>query len=100
MNQEWEDARIFYGIYTALIVVGAIVALIPGLPLFEIFVYVYLLNGILLPVLLVLMLKLANNKRLMGAHVNSWFVNVMGWGLTIVLIVLTAILVATTIFQI
>jgi len=100
VNQEWEDARIFYGIYTALIVVGAIVALIPGLPLFEIFVYVYLLNGILLPVLLVLMLKLANNKRLMGAHVNSWFINAMGWGLTIVLIVLTAILVATTIFPI
>jgi Mn2+/Fe2+ NRAMP family transporter len=51
VNQEWEDARIFYGIYTALIVIGAIVALIPGLPLFEIFVYVYLLNGILLPIL-------------------------------------------------
>jgi Mn2+/Fe2+ NRAMP family transporter len=96
VNQEWEDARIFYAIYTALIVVGALVALIPGLPLFEIFVYVYLLNGILLPVLLVLMLKLANNKRLMGAHVNSLVVNLMGWGLTIVLVVLTAILIVTT----
>lgn len=98
VNQEWQDARVFYGIYTVLIVLGAIVALIPGLPLFEIFVYVYLLNGILLPILLVLMLKLANNKRLMGEHVNSRWVNIMGWGLTIVLIVLTAILVVTTIF--
>ncbi|OQY92111.1 MAG: Mn transporter [Chloroflexi bacterium UTCFX4] len=100
VNQEWQDARVFYGIYTALIVLGAIVALIPGLPLFEIFVYVYLLNGILLPVLLALMLKLTNNKRLMGPHVNSWFVNLMGWGLTIVLIVLTAILVVTTLLPI
>lgn len=100
VNQEWEDARIFYGMYTALIVVGAVVALIPGLPLFEIFVYVYLLNGILLPVLLVLMLKLANNKRLMGKHVNSLAVNLMGWGLTIVLVVLTLVLVAATLFPI
>ncbi len=98
VNQEREDAPIFYGIYTALIVIGAVVALIPGLPLFEIFVYVYLLNGILLPVLLVLMLRLANNKRLLGKRVNSLFVNVFGWGLTIVLIVLTLVLVATTLF--
>jgi Mn2+/Fe2+ NRAMP family transporter len=54
----------------------------------------------LLPVLLALMLKLTNNKRLMGPHVNSWFVNLMGWGLTIVLIVLTAILVVTTLLPI
>ncbi|MBI4671291.1 MAG: Nramp family divalent metal transporter [Chloroflexi bacterium] len=99
VNQETEDAPIFYGIYTALIVIGALVALIPGLPLFEIFVYVYLLNGILLPVLLVLMLRLANNKRLMGKHVNSLFVNVLGWGLTIVLIVLTGVLVVSAIVR-
>ncbi|MCC7165876.1 MAG: Nramp family divalent metal transporter [Anaerolineae bacterium] len=100
VNQELSDAPIFYGIYTALIVVGAIVAMIPGLPLFEIFVYVYLLNGILLPVLLVLMLRLANNKRLMGAFVNSHVVNVMGWGTTIVLIGLSAILIVTTLFPV
>jgi Mn2+/Fe2+ NRAMP family transporter len=98
MNQERADARIFYGIFTALIVIGAMVALIPGLPLFQIFVYVYLLNGILLPVLLILMLRLANNKRLMGKHINSPLANVLGWGIAIVLIVLTAALVVTTIF--
>lgn len=97
VNQEREDAHFFYGLYTALIVIGAIVALIPGLPLFEIFVYVYLLNGILLPVLLILMLRLANNKRLMGKHINSPVVNALGWGITIVLIVLTAILIVATI---
>lgn len=100
MNQERADARIFYGIFTALIVIGAVVALIPGLPLFQIFVYVYLLNGILLPVLLILMLRLANNKRLMGKHSNSPLVNALGWGITIVLIVLTVALVVTTLFGI
>lgn len=100
VNQQGADAPIFYGIYTALIVIGAVVALLPGLPLFEIFVYVYLLNGILLPVLLVLMLRLANNKRLMGKHVNSPVTNALGWGTTIVLMVLTAILVVMTVFGI
>lgn len=92
VNQEWSDAPVFYGLYTALIVIGALVALIPGLPLFEIFVLVYALNGILLPVLLILMLRLANNKRLMGAHVNTPVANALGWGLTVALIVLTAVL--------
>lgn len=99
VNQERSDAPIFYGIYTGLIVLGALVALIPGLPLFEIFVYVYLLNGILLPVILILMLRLANNTRLMGKHVNKPFVNVLGWGITIILIVLTAALIVATIVQ-
>lgn len=100
VNQETRDAPIFYGIYTILIVVGALVALIPGLPLFEIFVYVYLLNGILLPVLLILMLRLSNNKRLMGSYVNSPFVNLLGWTITIVLIILTAALIAGTLLGI
>jgi Mn2+/Fe2+ NRAMP family transporter len=98
VNQERADAPIFYGIYTALILVGAVVALIPGLPLFQIFVYVYLLNGVLLPVLLILMLRLANNPRLMGKQVNSTFVNALGWGITLVLVALTAILIVTTVF--
>lgn len=96
VNQEWRDAPIFYGIYTALLVIGALVALIPGLPLFQIFVYVYLLNGILLPVLLVLMLRLANNKRLMREYANTPIINLLGWTITIVLIVLTIALVAVT----
>lgn len=100
VNQQRADAPIFYGIYTVLIFIGAVVALLPGLPLFEIFVYVYLLNGILLPVLLVLMLRLANNKRLMGTHVNSPVGNVLGWGTTIVVMVLTAILIVMTVFGI
>jgi Mn2+/Fe2+ NRAMP family transporter len=96
VNQEWSDAPIFYGMYTALIAIGAIVALIPGLPLFDIFVYVYLLNGVLLPILLILMLRLANNKRLMGDRVNSPVANLLGWGTTVVVIVLTAALIAAT----
>ncbi len=96
VNHEMRDAPIFFGIYTGLIVVGAGVTLIPDLPLFAILVQVYQLNGILLPVLLILMLRLANNKRLMGKYSNSPLVNALGWGITIVLIVLTGALLITT----
>jgi NRAMP (natural resistance-associated macrophage protein)-like metal ion transporter len=100
VNHDFHDAPIFFGIYTALIVVGALVALIPGLPLFSLLILVYDLNGILLPVLLVLMLRLANNRRLMGKHVNSPFANILGWGTTITLIVLTALLLLSSMIPI
>lgn len=100
INQSWQDAPIFYGIYTALIIIGALVALIPGAPLFLIFLLVYDLNGILLPILLVLMLRLANNKRLMGARVNGKWANGLGWSTAIILIVLTFFLIVGSIFGI
>ncbi|MBI3912782.1 MAG: Nramp family divalent metal transporter [Chloroflexi bacterium] len=98
INQSWEDAPIFYGIYTGLIVIGALMALIPGAPLFLIFVLVYDLNGILLPILLVMMLRLANNRRLMGARVNGRVGNVLGWGTAVILIVLTGLLLVSPLF--
>lgn len=99
VNNSWSDAPIFFGIYTALIVVGAIVALLPGLPLFLIFLLVYDLNGILLPVLLVLMLRLANDRRLMGERVNGRFANYLGWGTVVTVIALTILLFASPILQ-
>lgn len=99
VNNSWSDAPIFFGIYTALIVLGALVALVPGLPLFLIFLLVYDLNGILLPVLLVLMLRLANNRRLMGERLNGRFANYLGWGTVVAVIVLTVLLFASPILQ-
>ncbi len=92
VNNEWNDAPIFYGIYTALIAIGALAALVPGVPLFLIFLLVYDLNGVLLPIILVLMMRLANDRRLMGEHVNGKFANWVGWGTVVILIVLTALL--------
>ncbi len=92
LNNELRDAPIFYGLYTALIVVGALVALVPNAPFFLISIVVYDLNGILLPLLLILMLRLANDRRLLGSRVNSPFINLLGWATTIMLIVLTVLL--------
>jgi Mn2+/Fe2+ NRAMP family transporter len=98
VNQEMSDAPIFYGLYTGLIVIGALVALIPGAPLFLILLLSQDVNGILLPVILILMLRLANNQRLMGNHINSRFANALGWGTAVTLIVATIVLVFGSVF--
>lgn len=98
VNQEMSDAPIFYGLYTGLIVIGALVALIPGAPLFLILLLSQDVNGILLPVILILMLRLANNQRLMGDHINSRFANALGWGTAVTLIVATIVLVFGSVF--
>ena len=92
------DAPIFYTIFTAIIIVGALLALLPGVPLFLLLLVSQDVNGILLPVTLILMLRLANNKRLMGQYVNGRVANVLGYGTAAVLIGLTALLIFNSIF--
>jgi Mn2+/Fe2+ NRAMP family transporter len=99
VNQELRDAPAFYGIYTALIVVGALVALIPNAPFFLISILVYDLNGILLPVLLVLLIRLANNRRLLGNQVNSGVINILGWSTTGMLVLLTVMLAVSSLLE-
>ena len=56
-----------------------LLVLVPGLPLFRVLVGVYVLNGLLLPIELFAILRLVNNRELMGAHVNSRSYNVLAW---------------------
>lgn len=95
-NHTQSEAPIFYGIYTALIVVGAGVALIPNIPFFALSIVVYAANAVLLPILLILMLMLANDRRLMGNQVNAKVTNILGWGTTIVILVLSVILLVSS----
>ena len=80
VNLDFRRARIFFTIFTALIVVGAAAALIPGLPVIKMLVAVQVLNGALLPVVLVFILRLVNDERLTGELKNTRFYNVLGWG--------------------
>lgn len=82
LDQRPREAPVFYGLYIGIIVLSVLVVLIPGLPLFPIMWLSQSLNAILLPVLLVLVLKLANDRRLMGDWVNRGVQNVLAWGLT------------------
>ena len=89
-----KDAPIFYGLYLALIVVGAGAVIIPGSPLLAIIFYSQVLNGILLTIVLLLMLLLINNRRLMGKYVNGPVFNVIAWATAGIVAVLTVISIA------
>ena len=66
VSRSWSEAPIFMGMLTGLIVLGAVIALIPGLPLIPVLVGVYVLNGLLLPVELFAILRLINEPRADG----------------------------------
>lgn len=92
------EAPVFFGVYTALIVLGAAVILLPIPSLVQAMLASQTLNGVLLPVILVVMLRLINDRRLMGRFVNGRVFNLLAWTIVAILIGLTAILVVVSVF--
>ena len=80
VNLDFRRAPKFFTLFTALVVFGACVALIPGLPVIRLLVAIQVLNGALLPVILVFILVLINDARLTGRLKNTPLYNVLGWG--------------------
>ena len=89
VNRRMREAPIFYVLYTALIVVGAGVVLIPNFPLVRMILLSQVLNGVLLPLVLIFMVILINKSDLMGEWVNSRWFNVATWVTVVVMIGLT-----------
>jgi NRAMP (natural resistance-associated macrophage protein)-like metal ion transporter len=98
IDHKFDEARIFYGLYTLLIVVGAGIILIPNVPLWKILIVSQVGNGIWLPVVVIFILLLVNRRDLMGEHVNTLTFNIVAWVTAIAMIVLTLVLVYTSIF--
>ncbi|HEY6487144.1 MAG TPA: Nramp family divalent metal transporter [Candidatus Cybelea sp.] len=98
VDHRFFEAPIFYGFYLALIIIGAGTVIVPGAPLVAIIFYSQVLNGMLLPVVLVLMLLLINNKKLMGKWTNGPLFNIIAWTTAIVVGILTVISTAQSIF--
>ncbi len=92
VDKRFREAPFFYWLYTLLIVGGAAVVLIPNFPLIKWSIESQALNGILLPVVIVLMLLLINRKDLMGEHVNSHWFNGAAWITAVVVSILSVIL--------
>jgi Mn2+/Fe2+ NRAMP family transporter len=90
------EAPTFYGIFLFMLVSSALVVLWPSLPLVRVMVSSQTLNGILLPVVLISMLRLVNSPRLMGAHVNGAAANLIAGATTALLILLTIALLVLT----
>ena len=96
VSRELKDAPIFFGIYTALIILGAAIILLPIRSLIQAMLISQTFNGVLLPVILVIMLVLINDKRLMGKFRNGRLFNILAWATVIILILLALILTVLT----
>jgi Mn2+/Fe2+ NRAMP family transporter len=79
IDKSLDEAREFYILYTGILVLSAAIILIPNAPLISISIWSQVLNGILLPVVLVSMILLINNKKIMGNYTNKPFQNIIGW---------------------
>ena len=93
IDKRREDAPQFYVLYTSLIVVGAGLVLIPGLPLLKLMLLSQTANGVLLPFILIFMLLLAGDERLMGRYRNGRILGAIAWATTALLIVLTGMMI-------
>jgi Mn2+/Fe2+ NRAMP family transporter len=93
VDRSFSQAPIFFGTYTALIVLGAGIILLPIPSLVQAMMASQTLNGVVLPIILIVMLRLINDRRLMGDFVNGRVLNIISWIVVIVLIVLTVLLI-------
>jgi NRAMP (natural resistance-associated macrophage protein)-like metal ion transporter len=80
VNLDFRRAPIFFGFFTALILIGAGLSLLPNLPVIQWLVAVQVLNGVLLPIMLVFILRLISDEHLMGTLKNTRMYNILGWG--------------------
>jgi Mn2+/Fe2+ NRAMP family transporter len=92
VDKKFSEAPFFYWLYTGLIVAGAGVILWPNLPLVKITILSQVVNGAVLPFVLIAMLLLINRRELMGRFVNSRSFNIIAWVTTVVMIVLTVMM--------
>jgi len=80
VHLDFRRARLFFGLFTLLILFGAACALLPNVPVIQLLVGTQVLNGVLLPIILIFILRLINDARLTGALKNTPLYNVLGWG--------------------
>src|SRR5207253_6836894 len=98
VSSSFREAPIFIGVFTFLVAVGAFIAMMPGLPLIQVLIVTQVINGLLLPVILIAILRLVNNRELMGSHINGPIYNLGAWLTAIVVSVLSILLIVATLF--
>jgi Mn2+/Fe2+ NRAMP family transporter len=94
INRSAKEAPVFYGLYTLLVVLSACVVLIPGVPLFPLMWLSQVLNAVLLPIVVLFMLRLANDASMMKNQRNSRLTNVLASALAVVITLATLALLA------
>lgn len=89
VSRSFREAPIFLGTFTFLVAVGAAIAVIPNLPLIRVLLVTQVINGLLLPIVLFAVLRLVNDRELMGSHVNGPLHNVLAWATAIIVTILS-----------
>jgi Mn2+/Fe2+ NRAMP family transporter len=98
LNSKFVEAPQFYGLYSLMIFLGAGIILLPNVPLIAIMYYSQVINGILLPFILIFMLLLINDKRIMGNYVNGRLMNIVSWATVVILNCLSVAMVVSAFF--
>ncbi|MBS3102124.1 Nramp family divalent metal transporter [Candidatus Woesearchaeota archaeon] len=98
VNKKFKDAKQFYVLLFLIISIAMAIVLIPNIPLVKLMVASQVINGILLPIVLISMLLIINNEKIMGKYKNSASYNIVVWAASIIIILLTLLMVATTLF--
>lgn len=96
LNSKFTEAPQFYGLYSLMIFLGSGIILLPDVPLIKIMYYSQVINGMLLPFVLIFMLLLINDKRIMGDYVNGRLMNIVSWLTVVVLIGLSVTMVVSS----
>jgi len=95
VSKNFKDAPQFMWLYTFLIAIGSLIVLMPNAPLISIMWISQVINGVMLPFVLIFMLFLVNKKELMGEYTNSKTFNRIAWGTTVIMIALTGMFIVT-----
>jgi len=98
IDKKWKEAPEFYFLYTLIILLAVIIILMPNAPLIGISIWSQVLNGMLLPVVLICMMLIVNKKKIMGKYVNKRMNNIIGWSAVVVLIALSMMLLIFPLF--
>lgn len=96
-NTTWKNGRTFYSIILGCIAIPAVAVLLPKLSLIKIMIFSQDINGILLPLILIFVMKIINNRRIMGEHVNSRMSNIISWATILFIMAATIALVVSSI---
>ena len=99
IDKKWDEAPEFYWLYTGILVISGLIILVPNAPLIQISLWSQVLNGMLLPVVLVCMILLVNNKKIMGEYVNKPINNIIGWTTIVILVALSGLLMFMPLFS-
>ncbi len=100
VDHDFDEAPTFYWMYTLLIVLGAGVVLVPDFPIVPMILLSQILNGILLPIVMIFIVKLVNRRDLMHEWTNGPIYNLVAWAAVVIMIGLTVLLAAFSVFPV